>query len=79
MEIGLDSFAAIDIAKGVPTSQEWVRALDELIDRIAFADAVGMDFFGIGEHHREEFLDSELDCKRSYIKLRTEFLFCFGS
>jgi probable LLM family oxidoreductase len=29
-----------------------------LIDRIVFADAVGMDFFGIGEHHREEFLDS---------------------
>ena len=58
MEIGVDSFAAVDITQGVPTAQERVRALDELIDRIVFADAVGMDFFGIGEHHREEFLDS---------------------
>ena len=58
MEIGVDSFAEVDITQGVPTAQERVRALDELIDRIVFADAVGMDFFGIGEHHREEFLDS---------------------
>ena len=58
MEIGVDSFAAVDITQGVPTAQERVHALDELIDRIVFADAVGMDFFGIGEHHREEFLDS---------------------
>ncbi|MDA8644118.1 LLM class flavin-dependent oxidoreductase [Flavobacteriaceae bacterium] len=58
MEIGVDSFAAVDITKGVPTAQERVHAIEELIDRIVYADAVGIDFFGIGEHHREEFLDS---------------------
>ena len=58
MEIGVDSFAAVDITKGVPTAKDRVHALSELIERIVYADQVGIDFFGIGEHHREEFLDS---------------------
>jgi alkanesulfonate monooxygenase SsuD/methylene tetrahydromethanopterin reductase-like flavin-dependent oxidoreductase (luciferase family) len=29
-----------------------------LLDRIALADQVGLDVFGIGEHHKAEFLDS---------------------
>lgn len=58
MEIGVDSFAAVDITQGVPSTKDRVNALSELIDRIVFADQVGLDFFGIGEHHREEFLDS---------------------
>lgn len=58
MEIGVDSFAAVDIEKGPPSSKERVAAVGALIDRIVFADKVGLDFFGIGEHHREEFLDS---------------------
>ncbi len=29
-----------------------------LLDEMALADEVGLDVFGIGEHHREEFLDS---------------------
>lgn len=58
MEIGIDSFAAVDITKGPPSSIDRVKAISELIDRIIYADEVGIDFFGIGEHHREEFLDS---------------------
>ena len=58
MEIGVDSFAAVDITKGTPSAQERVHAITELIERIVYADQVGLDFFGIGEHHREEFLDS---------------------
>ena len=58
MEIGIDSFAAVDINKGTPSSIERVNAISELIDRIIYADQVVIDFFGIGEHHREEFLDS---------------------
>ncbi len=30
----------------------------DLLDEIALADEVGLDVVGIGEHHREEFLDS---------------------
>ena len=58
MEIGVDSFAAVDIEKGPPSAVECVNAVKQLIERIVFADNVGLDFFGIGEHHREEFLDS---------------------
>ena len=32
--------------------------MSQLLDRIAHADAVGLDVFGLGEHHRREFLDS---------------------
>jgi alkanesulfonate monooxygenase SsuD/methylene tetrahydromethanopterin reductase-like flavin-dependent oxidoreductase (luciferase family) len=30
----------------------------ELLERMTYADTVGVDAFGIGEHYREEFLDS---------------------
>jgi probable LLM family oxidoreductase len=57
MEIGIDSFAAKDSAKP-DTKENSQIAIRELLERIAFADESGLDFFGIGEHHRKEFLDS---------------------
>lgn len=57
MEIGIDSFAAKDSSKA-DTKQNSQIAISELLERIAFADKCGLDFFGIGEHHRKEFLDS---------------------
>jgi probable LLM family oxidoreductase len=58
MEIGIDSFAAapFDIETGVAMSG--VEAISQLLERIERADAVGLDLFGIGEHHRKDFLDS---------------------
>ena len=53
MEVGIDSFAAAP-ERQVDDSQ----VLDELLERMALADTVGLDVFGIGEHHRKEFLDS---------------------
>lgn len=58
MEIGVDSFAAIfpDPATGaLPTSTD---RMAQLLAEIEVADQVGLDVFGIGEHHRAEFLDS---------------------
>lgn len=58
MEIGIDSFAAIlpDPATGVlPSATE---RMADLLDEVEVADRVGLDVFGIGEHHRAEFLDS---------------------
>ena len=53
MEIGIDSFAAS------PQNQiDEAKALRELLERIELADQVGLDSFGIGEHHRKNFLDS---------------------
>jgi probable LLM family oxidoreductase len=57
MEIGIDSFAATDNnKKGSPKAN--AHAIEKLIDRIEFADKKGLNIFGIGEHHRYEFLDS---------------------
>ena len=56
MEIGIDSFAAnFDATTTHLNSQD---ALALLLERIEFADKMGLDVFGIGEHHRKEFLDS---------------------
>ena len=43
MEIGVDSFAAVDIEKGPPSAVERVNAVEQLIERIVFADNVGLD------------------------------------
>lgn len=57
MEIGIDSFAAMfSGASEHPVSDE--IAVQQLLERISHADEVGLDFFGIGEHHRKGFLDS---------------------
>ena len=57
MQIGIDSFAATESSKETSGKQS-VAAIANLINRIIKADEVGLDVFGVGEHHREEFLDS---------------------
>jgi len=57
MQIGIDSFAATESSKKTSGKQN-AAALQSLINRIIKADEVGLDVFGVGEHHREEFLDS---------------------
>lgn len=55
MEIGIDSFASAMYGSHTLGS---VDAMEQLLERIIFSDEVGLDVFGIGEHHRKEFLDS---------------------
>jgi probable LLM family oxidoreductase len=55
MQVGVDSFAAVaPAASGVSSSDQ----LRDLVAQIELADRVGLDAFGIGEHHRRDFLDS---------------------
>jgi probable LLM family oxidoreductase len=58
MQIGVDSFGAVisDPATGLTVSP--LQRMDNLLDEIVLADQVGLDVFGIGEHHRSEFVDS---------------------
>ena len=58
MQIGVDSFAASIADPATGWKIEPSERLRNLVDEIALADAVGLDVFGVGEHHREEFLDS---------------------
>src|SRR2546423_7664178 len=57
MEIGIDSFAAMFSGNSSRKIKD-ADALGQLLDRIEFADKMGLDVFGIGEHHRKGFLDS---------------------
>src|SRR5437773_10854457 len=56
MQVGIDSFAAAFDDVGLATSQS--ERLRNLVEQIERADQVGLDVFGVGEHHRREFLDS---------------------
>src|SRR3989440_713063 len=56
MEIGVDSFAAAIGESTVSTNP--ADRMRDLLDEIEHADRVGLDVFGMGEHHRKEFLDS---------------------
>jgi probable LLM family oxidoreductase len=56
MQIGIDSFAAAFTEDSLSISPS--DRLQNLIEEIALADKAGLDSFGIGEHHRREFLDS---------------------
>ncbi len=52
MEIGVYTFA--DIAPGTPAAQR----LRDLVEEIRLADEVGLDVFGVGEHHRPDYAAS---------------------
>jgi len=56
MQVGIDSFAAAfdETSRAVNPSER----LQDLVKQIERADQVGLDAFGVGEHHRREFLDS---------------------
>jgi len=56
MQLGIDSFAAAhtDTSRTLSAAER----LGNLIEEIEHADQVGLDVFGIGEHHRKDFLDS---------------------
>jgi probable LLM family oxidoreductase len=58
MQIGVDSFAAALPNDGTGKTASSAASLRHLIERIELADRVGLDVFGVGEHHRREFLDS---------------------
>ncbi len=56
MQVGIDSFAAAHDDKSL--SIDAAERLQQLIEQIEIADKLGLDVFGVGEHHRREFLDS---------------------
>ncbi len=58
MQIGIDSFVEtmVDPSTGSPVHP--VDRVRDLLEEIELADQVGLDVFGIGEHHRKEFVAS---------------------
>ncbi len=54
LELGLDTFG--DVTAG-PDGEllPHAQVLRNLVEQAVLADRVGLDFIGIGEHHREDF------------------------
>src|SRR5205085_458461 len=55
MQLGLYTFAELtpDPRTGAPADP--AQRLHDLIEEIELADQVGLDVFGVGEHHRPDF------------------------
>ncbi|MGU9546227.1 LLM class flavin-dependent oxidoreductase, partial [Bacillus cereus] len=58
MEIGITSFVETkpDVHSGKVISH--VQRLREVVEEIILADQVGLDVFGVGEHHRKDYAAS---------------------
>lgn len=54
MQIGVDTFVAT--AKSGPTGD--AQRVQELLEEVELAEQVGLDVFGIGEHHRPDYVSS---------------------
>jgi probable LLM family oxidoreductase len=53
-EFGLDTFGDVTVAPdGTPQTQ--AQALRDVVDEAILADGLGLDAFGVGEHHRSDF------------------------
>ncbi|TCL74665.1 LLM class flavin-dependent oxidoreductase [Rhizobium sp. BK251] len=55
MELGLYTFADVDPNPAGGKGPAGARRLKELIEEIELADQVGLDVFGLGEHHRPDY------------------------
>ena len=57
MELGLYTFADVD-PNAADKGKEGQRRLKNLLEEIELADQVGLDVFGLGEHHRPDYAAS---------------------
>ena len=70
IELGLDTFGDVTTgADGQP--QPHARVIRDVIEEGVLADAVGVDFFGVGEHHRADYAISAPDVVLAAIAART--------
>lgn len=70
LELGLDTFGDITLdAAGAPLPH--ARVIRNVIDEAVLADSVGIDFIGLGEHHRDDFAISAPDVVLATIAGRT--------
>lgn len=73
ISFGLDTFGdtAVDL-EGNPVAH--AQTLRDIIDQAVLAEKVGVDFIGLGEHHREDYAVSAPDIMMTAILAKTEKL-----
>lgn len=71
VSFGLDTFGDVTVdADG--HRESYAQVLRNIVDQAVLADRVGIDAFGIGEHHRDDFAVSAPDVVLAAIAGRTE-------
>lgn len=71
IELGIDTFGDVTVgADGQALAHPQV--IRNVVEEAVVADRVGLDFFGLGEHHREDFAVSAPDVVLATIAGRTE-------
>jgi probable LLM family oxidoreductase len=55
MELGVYTFAEVDPQPGESWAESAARRLRQLIEEVETAERVGLDVFGVGEHHRPDY------------------------
>ncbi len=55
MELGLYSFAELPLEAEIDRGPRTAQRLKDLLEEIELADQLGLDVFGIGEHHRPDY------------------------
>jgi probable LLM family oxidoreductase len=58
MQIGIDSFVETNLKTSHGAAPDQAQRVRDLLEEIELADQVGLNVFGIGEHHRQEFVAS---------------------
>src|ERR1700751_2709335 len=58
MQIGIDSFVETSLKPVNDAGPDQAARIRDLLEEIELADQVGLDVFGVGEHHRPEFVVS---------------------
>jgi probable LLM family oxidoreductase len=71
LELGLDTFGDTTVdGDGRPLTQPAV--IRNVVEQAVLADRLGLDFFGVGEHHRDDFAVSAPEVVLAAIAARTE-------
>ena len=71
LELGLDTFGDITLGDDGQPRPEW-QVIRDVVDEAVLADDLGVDFIGIGEHHRDDFAISSPEVVLAAIAGQTE-------
>lgn len=71
VELGLDTFGDVTVGE-VGERLSDAQTIRDIVDQAVLADQVGLSFFGVGEHHRNEFAVSSPELVLAAAAARTE-------
>ncbi|WP_309081251.1 LLM class flavin-dependent oxidoreductase [Zhihengliuella sp.] len=71
LELGVETFGDVNVEADTPGGNH-ARVLRDVVEEGVLADQAGLDFFGVGEHHRADFAVSAPEVVLAAVAARTE-------